>query len=196
VQLRCRVDYRLAPKEYSDKDRIVARGEWLKPELWYEFDIDDMLLYAGKSGVVQTLNSIAPFDLKSLVAYKPEFLVDWQAETYQLSLADAAQEAYKRMRDRAMRAFDSRGVIQDYTQFLNNDIVVAQRTYKLILLPIWVGVYTYRGKTYQVVINGQTGKAGGEKPIDLSTIILTVIIALVILGLILWLGILVLNRIR
>ena len=37
-------------------------------------------------------------------------------------------------------------------------------TFKLVLLPLWVGVYSYQGKQYRVWINGQTGKVSGSRP--------------------------------
>ena len=39
-------------------------------------------------------------------------------------------------------------------------------TFKLILLPVWIGQYRYRGKKYPVMVNGQTGYVAGEKPKD------------------------------
>jgi hypothetical protein len=39
-------------------------------------------------------------------------------------------------------------------------------TFKLVLLPLYVGSYTYRGRRYWVLINGQTGKVGGARPRD------------------------------
>jgi hypothetical protein len=47
-------------------------------------------------------------------------------------------------------------------------------TFKYVLLPLWTGTYKYHGKSYQVFINGQTGKVSGDKPRDLlKTILLT-----------------------
>jgi len=39
-------------------------------------------------------------------------------------------------------------------------------TFKHIILPIWIASYEYMGKRYHFTINGQTGKAGGQKPIS------------------------------
>ena len=43
-------------------------------------------------------------------------------------------------------------------------VVILLRTYKLILLPVWIGYYHYQDKRYNVVINGQTGRIKGAKP--------------------------------
>ncbi|HJS29119.1 MAG TPA: hypothetical protein VJ768_05835, partial [Anaerolineales bacterium] len=39
-------------------------------------------------------------------------------------------------------------------------------TSKLMLLPLWVGTYRYKGTDYPFIINGQTGKVAGAKPKD------------------------------
>jgi hypothetical protein len=39
-------------------------------------------------------------------------------------------------------------------------------TFKFVLLPLWVGSYSYLGKHYNILVNGQTGKVGGDKPRD------------------------------
>jgi hypothetical protein len=39
-------------------------------------------------------------------------------------------------------------------------------TYKLMLLPLWIGTFHYKGETFRILVNGQTGKISGEKPVD------------------------------
>ena len=50
--------------------------------------------------------------------------------------------------------------------------------YKLALLPLWVGAYTYRGKTYRVLINGQTKEVAGDKPKDAVKVAMVAALAL------------------
>jgi hypothetical protein len=37
-------------------------------------------------------------------------------------------------------------------------------SFKLILVPAWLTSYTVEGKTYKVLVNGQTGAVTGETP--------------------------------
>ena len=37
-------------------------------------------------------------------------------------------------------------------------------TFKPLLLPVWVAAYRYREKTYQIVVNGRTGRVAGDRP--------------------------------
>ena len=40
------------------------------------------------------------------------------------------------------------------------------RTFKHILVPVWLTTYTYGPKSFQVVVNGYTGKMAGEFPLS------------------------------
>ncbi len=37
-------------------------------------------------------------------------------------------------------------------------------SYRLVLLPVWLAGYRYRGQRHQVLVNGQTGAVAGEVP--------------------------------
>ncbi len=50
-------------------------------------------------------------------------------------------------------------------------------TFKHILLPVWLAAFRYRGKPYQVLINGQTGEVEGERPYSWLKITLAVLSA-------------------
>ena len=55
-------------------------------------------------------------------------------------------------------------------------------TFKHVLLPIWVAAYKYKDKVRQFVVNGQTGKIAGKKPVSTGKIILTVLLILVVIA--------------
>ncbi|MCB0854837.1 MAG: hypothetical protein KDD63_21600, partial [Bacteroidetes bacterium] len=43
-------------------------------------------------------------------------------------------------------------------------------TFRHALVPVWVSIYTYQGKNFQFLVNGQTGRVTGEKPISFNKI--------------------------
>jgi len=66
----------------------------------------------------------------------------------------------------------------------------ADMTFKYVLLPLWIGTYHYKGRQYQVMVNGQTGKVSGEKPRDIlktiliiSSVIASLLVVLIFLAL-------------
>ncbi|MEO3798844.1 hypothetical protein [Nonomuraea sp. B1E8] len=60
-------------------------------------------------------------------------------------------------------------------------------TFKLVLLPVWVGNYMFGGRTYQVMINGVSGEVQGDRPYSAVKITLAVLAALVVLVAMVWL---------
>ena len=59
-----------------------------------------------------------------------------------------------------------------------------EETYKHVLLPVYTTAYTYKGKRYHVLINGQSGKVEGDypkSPVRLAGIVLAVVILLALL---------------
>jgi hypothetical protein len=59
----------------------------------------------------------------------------------------------------------------------------SKRTFKHILVPVWLLTYTYGPKVFQVVVNGYTGRIAGEypkSPWKIALLILGVIILVMI----------------
>jgi hypothetical protein len=55
----------------------------------------------------------------------------------------------------------------------------SQQTFKLLVLPLWISSYKYRGKLYHFMINGQTGRVNGKKPLSWWKITLLILLFLV-----------------
>ena len=55
------------------------------------------------------------------------------------------------------------------------------RTFKHVLVPVWLATYTYGSKSFQVVVNGYTGKMAGEHPLSWVKITLAVLAAIIVI---------------
>ncbi|GAB4580880.1 MAG: hypothetical protein Fur0022_36240 [Anaerolineales bacterium] len=131
---------------------------------WFECDVDDLLVYAAHTLPEAAVAQILPFDQKSVFEYCPEMLVGWQAEYYQIALEDAEVVAQKRMRDAAFSKATRRGLFMEPSRMLQDDVLVIDRTYKLLLLPVCiVRRKVSTGKIQQILINGQTGKVSEKQ---------------------------------
>ena len=58
--------------------------------------------------------------------------------------------------------------------------VFSGQTFKHILVPVWLLAYVYRNTTYQVVVNGYTGRMAGQYPKSPWKIALLVLLALIV----------------
>jgi hypothetical protein len=64
------------------------------------------------------------------------------------------------------------------------DLDFSDENWRLVLLPFFLATFMFEGRSYQVLINGQTGKISGQRPVDWTKIWL-VIAALLVPGLLL-----------
>jgi hypothetical protein len=101
------------------------------------------------------------YHVQGVQAFHPAALADWPAETYQVPMSDAAvrahAEALAEARERARREippgvrevrFDSRGLAFD--------------GFRLILVPVWIGLDRQTAARPTIVVNGQNGAVGAE----------------------------------
>ena len=102
-----------------------------------------------------------PFDLSAVAPYAEKYLVDWPAEVYQISLADASLVARERAFADAKRRSSPGPEVQ---QLSYDSLGISIDTYKLILLPIWVSELNFKDKVYPLVVNGQSGGVYGKLP--------------------------------
>ena len=58
--------------------------------------------------------------------------------------------------------------------------------YRLLLLPVYSMSYSFNGKSYQVIVNGENGIIVGEYPKSAIKIAIAVIAVLIIIGIIIY----------
>lgn len=150
----------------------VNRGTSKSPiwtsERGVEFEIFDDEVVPGLNKFDRSaLAQIEPFDLQAVVAYDPAFLAGWNVLAYDHPLAEASLDARQKVAQRLQRELSGKVLPTNEKRNLQSgETNWSGLTFKLVLLPIYVGSYRYRGKIYQLYVNGQTGKVGGYKPVD------------------------------
>jgi len=164
------------------KTRRVQETEWWPLEGKHHRYYSGYLV-SGSRGLAQAeADRIKPFHLPALKRYKPYFLAGWLSEEYSVQRDEAlntCKEEFNRREQQNVTALlpgDTRRELRVGTQFseINSD---------LILLPVYLLSYRYRNKLYRFLLNGQTGKAAGDKP--LSWIKITCAVLLGVVGLLL-----------
>lgn len=151
------------------KTRQVRETEWWDlsggHHAYYSF-----YLVSGSKGLDQaTFERIQPFPLLGLKRYKPQFLAGWLSEDYSIEREDAyprSEAEFRHREEQAITAF----LPGDTSSGLNVDVRFSEVNSDLILLPIYLRSYRYRGKLYQTLINGQTGKIWGRKPVSAARV--------------------------
>jgi DNA-directed RNA polymerase subunit RPC12/RpoP len=152
---------------------------------------DDILVSGVSSLDHEAVAAIEPFNLKDVIAFDPDHLAGWPAMYYDRPLSEASmlarQRVVSRLRPRVRRQV-APGLESRNIQIGGGNW--SGVTFKHVLLPIWVGTYTYKKDTFHVLVNGQNGKVGGAKPRDPVKLFgiwaIVAFLALGLLALIVW----------
>lgn len=174
----------------TENGRRVTRTRQVRKVRWYPSsgqhadDYDDVLVSGTPSGDQKMLRKIEPFDTKRLTPYKPEYLSGWAAEAYQIPLADAWKNGQALIYKEETQKCD-RQVPGDTHRSLNVRTRFTETTYKHILLPVFLCHYSYGGKPFHFMVNGQTGEVQGQAPVDWVKVAIVVILALIVLSIVL-----------
>lgn len=163
--------------------RRVRRVRWEAAAGALDHFFDDELV-AGTRGIQPTLlRRIEPFPtVGGLTPYLPEYVRGWTVERYQVDLRQAQSVNQEEMQAK-VRALCALRVPGDTQRNLQVQAEYRGRTFKHVLLPVWLVHYTFGARTFQVVANGHTGAIAGEQPYSWIKITLAVIAALIVLTL-------------
>lgn len=146
-------------------------------------------LVSGSKGLPQgAAEGVKPFQLAALKRYEPYFLAGWLAEEYSIEREQAeriCRQEFERWATNHVGAFlpgDTHRNLAVETEF-------SETNSDLILLPVYLLTYRYQQRLYRFLINGQTGKVSGEKPLSwkrISGAIAGVVLAVLLAWLLYW----------
>ena len=129
---------------------------------------DDVLVPGSRHVSKQLLRNFQMFDLSEIEAYDPRFLANWPAERYTIPLADASLNGRKRvLKSLRKRPQQLTNRSEHVSQLQVNMQKVVIESFKLLLLPVWVGHYVANDTEFEVTINGQNGRIMAERPFHL-----------------------------
>jgi len=171
--------YFVTVRDKDGKTRQERRIRWSAARGRVTRWFDDVLILASKSLPKSMTDGLAPWDLKGLEDYRPEFLSGFRAEGYTVQLDEGLEEA-KDVMAHQIRQDIRRDIGGDEQRISSMDTRIWDVTFKHCLLPVWIAAYKYRDKTYRFVVNGQTGKVQGERPYSALKIAIAVILGLIV----------------
>ena len=168
------------------KTRTVTHWRWENGSVNKIFD-DLLVPGTGKVSKLH-LGKIGNFNTNGLVEYSPNYLVGMHAQSYDIQLEPAWEAARNRMREETRSACRSQ-IKGEHVRNFTMSLDFSGESWRYILLPVYVSAYQYNDgrnglKTYQMLINGQTGSISGQRPADWTKVWLA-IAALLVPGLLL-----------
>ncbi|SDC34285.1 hypothetical protein [Niabella drilacis] len=159
----------------------VRHTNWTWRTGSFELFFDDVLVCGNKAIPQDRINDIYPYLLNDVVVFNDEYLLGWNARAYDKDLSETYRLA-RTIMDRKIEQEAISRLAEDTYRDLRVQTDYSGETFKQIILPVWLCQYLFKGKTYQFIINGQTGVISGTKPLSVSKIATAVVIAVLIIA--------------
>ena len=121
---------------------------------------------SGSSSVNQKfVGKVQPFDINEYVRYDDKFLAGFMANHYDVQPLDAWKNAEQRIRnDFQTRIMNRYGA--SHVDFLDIKLSHVSKSFKYLMLPLYISAVKYKNKVYNQYTNGQTGKVAGKAPLS------------------------------
>ena len=176
--------YYYVSERRGNKTERVRKIRWEPAAGSLDHFFDDQLVPATQGVPADLLFKVEPFATQSLVPYDAGYVSGWVVEQYQIDLVAAAQTARGKMDD-IIRRLCAAAVPGDTSRNLQVDADYSGQTFKHVLVPLWLVAYNYGSRTFQVLVNGQTGRVAGKHPyswVKIAATIFAILIAILIIG--------------
>ena len=131
----------------------------------YNRTFDDFLVQSASNIPASTLDRLSPFPTGKSVEYDQKYLAGYTANTYskdgKQTWSDAQVKMENRLKEEILDKYD-----HDTVYYLDTKTGYHDVSFKYLLLPLYIGHHTYKGKNYNFFINGCTGKIDGKTPVS------------------------------
>jgi hypothetical protein len=169
--------YRDSKGNMSTRQVRHTRWEPASGEVRHFFDDEPV---PGTHGLRHDLlKKIEPFPIAEVQGYDTAYLSGFVVEHYQIVLVDAAARSQEQMTGQ-LRQMASSQVPGDTQRNLRIQPEFSGRTFKHVLVPVWVLSFNYRTKLYQVLVNGYSGAIAGDHPLSPWKVFFLVVVILIV----------------
>ncbi len=166
--------------------RTETRTRWYTASGHVNDFFNDLQVEASKSITQQNLRKLGGFDTDNSFEYHQQFISGYSAERYDKSLDESWEDAKSLIKASLRQQIVSR-YRADVVDYVNMNCMYSDRTYKYVLVPIWIFNYHYAKKNFECIVNGRSGRVVGKYPkssIKIGAIALSV---LAVAGVLVWL---------
>lgn len=160
-------DRRVTETETDASGRRVTttrtETDWVDVSGVVEWRFDDTLVLASRSVPAPLAEVLRDWDVSDMQPFSLGYVAGFTVEAYHLGLEEGFGQAKIIFDERIKEAVrcdiggDRQRIDKVLTQY-------REVTFKHILLPLWICSYPFKGKTWRVVVNGQTGTVKGDRP--------------------------------
>lgn len=163
------------------QSRTVVKIRWRHRSGRVFNQFDDVVVLGSYTLPIKFQNFLSQWNMHQTQTYNEKYLSGFRSELYQVSLPEGFKNA-KTVMDRQIRQTVRRDIGGDHQRIHQVNSSYYAVGFKLLLAPMWISAFNYNKKTYRYVINGQNGKAHGERPWSVYKIIGAVLLLASIVG--------------
>ncbi|MEP6763019.1 MAG: primosomal protein N' (replication factor Y) - superfamily II helicase [Gemmatimonadaceae bacterium] len=148
--------------------------DWYNASGRVDVNFDDELVLASNSIPEHLASVLKGWDISGLVPFSDDFVAGFTVEAYQIALEpafDKAEQVFNAEIDSAVR----RDIGGDEQRVGRVSVNYGAVSFKHILLPVWICSYLFGGRSWRVVVNGQTGAVKGDRPYSAWKIAFTIL---------------------
>jgi len=139
------------------------------------------ILIVAKSDIPETIQKIYSYDLNMLLDYNPSFLSGYKSSEYNIEM----QQCYSMAKD-YMKNIIYRDVLWDIggdeQKVYNINSRYSNEQFEIVMLPMWISNFDYKGKKYFITVNGVNGEIIGDRPYSYVKIFFLVATIILILS--------------
>ncbi len=145
-------------------------------------DFKNVIMRASKSLKDSLLKSLEGFNLERTISFNSGYLSGYNSEIFKVPMWDGYAEVKPIMKDKLVEMIKA-DVLKSYDKVgeIEYDVYWSNEFYRLLMLPVYSMSYSFNGKAYQVVINGENGKTVGEYPKSPVKIAIAVILVIILI---------------
>ena len=163
--------------------RQVQHTRWYPASGHVARSFDDVLVVGTRRLDPERLEDMGPWTLAEARPFQPEYLTGYSALRYDVDPDEGAKDARSRMRS-VIKEDCRRDIGGDEQRVTDVDVTYSEAMFKLVLLPLWIATYLYGGKSWQVLVNANTGEVVGDRPWSVPKIVAAVLAGLLLVGIV------------
>ena len=170
-------------RDANGRTVVVSRTvtDWYPAAGTVHVAFDDTLVPASSSIPEHLATVLHDWDISGLVPAADDYVAGFTVEAYQIGLQPAFEQA-KQVFDEGILSAVRSDIGGSHQRVHDVRTHYDDVTFKHILLPVWICSYMFQGKSWRVVVNGQTGEVKGDRPWSAWKIAFAVLTALAIIG--------------
>lgn len=150
---------------------------------------DDVLIHATGNIPNVMLEGLGKYPTESAATYSEKYLAGYPASSYSKDGNQAWSEGKLKI-DNTIKQQILKNYTYDKVSSFKADTKYNNRSFKYLLLPVFVGHHKYKQKLYNFYVNGSTGKVSGKAPVSWIKVLLAILGGAALIGAIIALALL------